>query len=88
MKEIKVEWCENFIRAFFKKHNCKGVYTKLMFEVAERAGLYTKDTYGSSFSKALEALTDVESVRDVNGEYLFTVFRLKEEEDREEGTYK
>ena len=77
-KEIKVEWCENFIRAFFKKHNCKGVYTKLMFEAAERAGLYTKDTYGSSFSKALEATVDVKAVQDIHGEFAYHVFRLKE----------
>lgn len=78
MKEIKVEWCEDFIRAFFKKHNCKSVYTKVMFDAAERAGLYTKGTYGSSFSKAVQSVTDVECVR-CNGEFAYHVFRLKEE---------
>ena len=77
-KEIKIEWCENFIKAFFRKHNCKGVYTKLMFEAAEKAGLYTRDTYGSNFSKALENTVEVNSVQNANGEYAYSVFRLKE----------
>lgn len=76
MKEIKVEWCVNFIKAFYKKHNCTGVYTKVLFEEAQKAGLYTKGTYGSSFSKALHIVTDVECVS-CNGEFAYHIFRLK-----------
>jgi hypothetical protein len=76
MKNIKVEWCENFIRAYFKKHNCKGVYTKLMFEEAEKAGLYVKGTYGSSFSEALSRITKVVDNYDINGDYAYSSFEL------------
>lgn len=78
MKEIKVEWCENFIRALFKKYNCKGIYTKLVFNAAEDAGLYVKGTYGSSFSQALENLTNVKCAYDTNGNYAYSYFELKE----------
>ena len=76
MKTIKVEWCENFIKAYFKKHNCKGVYTKLMFEEAEKAGLYVKGTYGSPFSEALSRTTKVVSNYDLNGDYAYSSFEL------------
>lgn len=76
MKNIKVEWCENFIRAYFKKHNCKGVYTKLMFEEAEKAGLYVKGTYGSPFSEALSRVTKVVDNYDINGNYAYSSFEL------------
>lgn len=76
-KMIKVEWCENFIRSYFKKHSCRGVYTGLMFSAAEKAGLYTKGTYDSPFSAALENTTKVEGVNDADGTYLYSVFVLK-----------
>lgn len=76
MKNIKVEWCENFIRAYFKKYNCKGVYTKLMFEEAEKAGLYVKGTYGSPFSEALSRITKVVDNYDVDGNYAYASFEL------------
>jgi hypothetical protein len=76
MKNIKVEWCENFIRAYFKKHNCKGVYTKLMFDEAEKAGLYVKGTYGSPFSEALSRITKVVDNYDINGNYAYSSFEL------------
>jgi hypothetical protein len=76
MKNIKIEWCENFIRAYFKKHNCKGVYTKLMFEEAEKAGLYVKGTYGSPFSEALSRITKVVDNYDINGNYAYSSFEL------------
>jgi hypothetical protein len=76
MKNIKIEWCENFIRAYFKKHNCKGVYTKLMFDEAEKAGLYVKGTYGSPFSEALSRITKVVDNYDINGNYAYSSFEL------------
>lgn len=73
----KIEACENFIKAQFKKHDCKGIYTNLMFDMAEKAGLYIKGVYGSAFSQALENITNVESRYDVDGKYIFSVFTLK-----------
>lgn len=78
-KIVKIEWCENFIRSFFKKHNCKGVYCKLMFDEAEKAGLYVKGTYGSTFSEALSKLTKVVTNFDVDGKYAYSSFELIEE---------
>ena len=77
MKEIKIEWCENFIRNYFAKYKCKGVLTDLMFNEAEKAGLYVKGTYGSPFSQALENLTKVETAHDVNGNFAYNYFTLK-----------
>ena len=73
----KIEYCENFIKAQFKKHDCKGIYTNLMFDMAEKAGLYIKGVYGSAFSQALENTVNVESKCDVNGNYAYSVFTLK-----------
>lgn len=76
MKSIKIEWCENFIRSYFGKHQCKGVYTELMFEAAEKAGLYEKNTFGSAFSQALENVTTIDTIYNANGDYAYSVFRL------------
>ena len=48
-KEIKVEWCENFIKSVFE---------------AEKSGLWVRGTYGSPMSKALEKLVKVEILSD------------------------
>lgn len=77
-KEIKIEWCENFIRKTFKKFAVEngGIETGCFFKMAEKAGLYIKNTYGSPMSVALSRLTTVETVSDENGNYCYTVFRL------------
>ena len=79
MKDIKIEWCENFIRAKFKEieGHGTGIYCGLMFDMAERAGLYIKGTYGSSFSQALENITNVETARNDSGAFLYHYFTLK-----------
>ena len=77
MKAIKVEWCENFIKAKFKDKNYKGIYRDLMFEMAEKAGLYVKDTYGSPFSEALMNICNVECAYDLNGNFAYHYFVLK-----------
>lgn len=40
MKQIKVEWCENFIKATFKKHvpDGGGIYTGCFWDMAEKIG--------------------------------------------------
>ncbi len=84
MKEIKVEWCENFIRAAFgPKHHAfagkpdAGIEVNCFWESAEASGLWERGTYGSPMSEALEKLVKVESVLNDNGDYCYTVFRLK-----------
>lgn len=78
MKNKKVEWCENFIKATFKKHvpNGGGIYTECFWDMAEKSGLWERGTYGTPMSEALEKLIKVETVSDDNGNYLYTVFRL------------
>lgn len=78
MKEIKVEWCRNFIKAFFKKHVPEGggVYTQCFWDSAEKAGLYKHGTYGTPMNKALAELTKLEIVSDEKGNYLYSVFKL------------
>lgn len=73
----KVEYCENFIKAQFTDHDCKGIYTDLMFDLAEKAGLYIKGVYGSVFSQALENTVNVESRSESDGNYTYSVFTLK-----------
>jgi len=80
-REIKVEWCENFIKAQFAKipFENPGIYTELFWNLAEAAGLWERGTYGSPMSTALENLTEVEAVHDSDGEFIYHVFRLKKQ---------
>lgn len=79
MKKIKTEWCENFIKARFRKlpDGITGVETNLFFRLANEAGLYVFGTYGSPMSHALNDLTAVRTVKDDNGNYIYSVFCLK-----------
>ena len=80
MKQIKVEWCMNFIKSFFKKHCIPGggVETNCFWKAAEKSGLWVRGTYGTPMSEALCELTKVEDVHNSEtGEYLFSVFKLK-----------
>lgn len=79
MKEIKVEWCKNWIKAQFAKipFENPGIYTALFWDMAERSGLWVRGTYGSPMSVALGSLTTVESVNGPDGEFCYSVFRLK-----------
>lgn len=73
-----VKACENYIKAFFRKHDCKGVYTKCLFDEAAKRGLYVPGTYGSPFSQALENVCEVQTINDKEtGDFLYAVFRLK-----------
>lgn len=81
-KEIKVEWCENWIKSLFKKHTIdgkpiSGIYTELFWDLAEKSGLWVRGTYGSAMSKALKKLTDYEMITDSNGNLSYCVFKLK-----------
>lgn len=72
-KEIKVEWCENFIKSAFEKIPFEngGIEINLFWDKAEKSGLWVRGTYGSPMSKALEKLIKVEILSD------YTVFRLR-----------
>lgn len=78
-KEIKVEWCENWIKARFEKHPFSdgGFEINHFFDMAEKAGLYVKGTYGSPFSQALANLCEADVVKDNNGNFCYHSFRLK-----------
>ena len=79
-KEIKVEDCENFIKAQFAKIPFEngGIYTGLFWDLAEKAGLWERGTYGSPMSVALGNLTRVETVNGPDREFCCHVFRLKD----------
>lgn len=82
MKQIRVEWCENWIRAKFEKLaklGANGIYTRLFWKEAEKAGLYVKDTYGDDapMSEALGRLCSVVDVVDQKGYTVYSVFKLK-----------
>ena len=78
MKEIKVEWCKNWIRRTFKKlpFENSGIEAGCFWEMAEKSELWVRWTYGSPMSQALEAPTKVEIIHDDSGKYLYSVFRL------------
>lgn len=84
MSEIKIEWCENFIKKTFhkyrneeliKKYSEPGIEVNLFWSLAEKAGLWVRGTYDSPMSKVLTKFTKIETVtRD--GQYCFDVFKL------------
>lgn len=78
MKNIKVEWCENFIKSVFQKIPFEngGIEVNAFWNKAEKSGLWIRGTYGTPMSDALAKLTKVETVSDEAGNYLYTVFRL------------
>lgn len=84
-REIKVEWCENFIKARFTKHHAfpgsnAGIEVNCFWKMAEQSYLWERGTYGTPMSKALGNLTTVETIRDDDGKRLFDVFKLKPEQ--------
>lgn len=88
MKNVKIEWCENFIKSVFKKHvpfENGGIETGCFWSMAERSGLWERGTYGTPMSSALEKLTNVDIVSDDSGAYLYSVFRLKSAEAQASG---
>lgn len=77
-KQIKIEWCENFIKAVFRKKvpEGDGIYTGCFWDMAERSGLWVRGTYGTPMSEALGKLNKVETVHDDEGKFLYHIFKL------------
>ena len=82
--EIKVEWCENWIRHTFKKYSnpeivnkygAIGIECNFFWELAEKSGLWTKGSYGSPMSEAISKLARVET-RLNNGKFCYNLFKL------------
>lgn len=81
MKNVKVEWCENFIKARFTKHHPfpgpnAGIEVGCFWKMAEASGLWERGTYGSPMSEALRNLTKFETVHDDDGNPLYDIFKL------------
>lgn len=82
---VKVEWCENFIRAQFTKHHAfpgpdAGISIDCFWNAAEASGLWERDTYGTPMSEALANLVTVENkTTRKNGEivHCYTYFKMK-----------
>ena len=68
-KEVKVEWCRNFIKSAFEKIPFEngGIEVNCFWDLAEKSGLCGRVTFGTRMSIALEELTTVEIVSDKNG---------------------
>lgn len=79
MKNVKIEWCENFIKSVFRKHVPENgaIEINCFWNMAERSGLWERGTYGTPMSQALSTLVNVESITDDSRNYLYSVFRLK-----------
>ena len=78
-KQIRIEWCENWIKARFAKLPgfANGIYAGLFWKEAEASGLYEHGTYNTPMSKALEKLCCVVDVLDEKGCTKYSVFKLK-----------
>ena len=78
-KEIKVEWCEAWIKAKFEKLaavGATGIYTGLFWKEAELAGLNPVGTINGPMTKALMKLCYVADVLDDNGNHQYSVVKL------------
>lgn len=77
-KQIKVEWCENWIKAQFKKlpEFADGFEAFHFWDMAAKSGLYEKGTYGTPMSQAIGNLCEIETVM-VNGRFAYNTFKLK-----------
>lgn len=73
----KIAFCEEFIEKLYEAHDCKGIEINVMFDLAEKAGLYTKGVYGSAFSQALDNVVNVVWIHNESGDWIYSVFRLK-----------
>ena len=82
MKEVKVEWCKNFIKAQFTKHHpfagkpTAGIEVGCFWKKAEASGLWVRGTYGTPMSEAVSELCKIVDVKDEDGNCIYSAFRL------------
>lgn len=78
MKEIKVEWCKNWIEHAFKQLPFEngGIECNCFWDMAEKSGLWIRGTYGTPMSAALGEITGVETIQNSDGNFLYNVFKL------------
>jgi len=77
--EKKITWCENWLKATFAKlpKEITGIERNHLFDLAAKAGLYTKGSFGSELSEALSNIgIKVRDVRGSNGEFAYYAFYL------------
>lgn len=80
MKQVKVEWCENWIRKVFEKKlfdRRGGIEVNFFWKLAEKSGLWERGAYETPMSEALEKLVAVDWVVGADGNCKYTVFRAK-----------
>lgn len=77
MKQIKIEWCENFIRKTFEKYAPYNIEVNCFWDMAEKSGLWLRGTYGSPMSKALSKLVGIGTKSNESGDFLYNYFYLK-----------
>ena len=76
---MKLIEAKKFIIIVFGKIYAEGgaaIRTESFFEKAKAAGIYNGG-YGEPISKALEELTEVETVNTPDGEFAYTILKLK-----------
>lgn len=78
MKKIKVEWCENFIKKTFAKlpEFATGIEVGCFWNMAEKSGLWTRGTYNTPMTQALENLTSIKAVNGEDGKVSYYAFEL------------
>lgn len=79
MKKINVEWCENFIKKTFAKlpEFATSIEVCCFWNMAEKSGLWTRGTYNTPMTQALENLTSIKAVYGEDHKVLYYAFELK-----------
>lgn len=67
-----------FITKQFIEHKCNGIECELLHRMGREALLVKEGEYGGPWSEALSYLCDVKSIQDMDGNWIYNVFRLKE----------
>lgn len=79
MEAKKLTEAKKFIITVFGEIYASGgnsILTSCFFKMAQEAGLYNGG-YGEPISKALNELTEVETIHTAEGEFAYTIFKLK-----------
>lgn len=80
MKEIKIKWCENFIKKTFEKYAPYNIEVNYFWNLAEKSGLWIRGTYGSPMSIALSKLVSIDTRYDKDGNFLYNYMFLSQKD--------